>query len=132
MQERSIQIRFKTTTATLRGTETVIGRSIYCTIVISDPSVSRVHASLTWSHGDTYVRDLGSKNGTYLNGLPVGAEPQLVKVGDSLRVGDVTCLIEEHDPTGRRVTSDHPTGPWDNTTTLVASIPVPAPEKGGD
>lgn len=130
MLEKLRQIRFKTTTATLRGTENVIGRSLYCTIIISDPSVSRVHASITRRDGEIYVRDLGSKNGTYLNGRALGEGTQLVKVGDSLRLGDVTCLVEEHEPTGRRVTSDHPTGRWDDATTLVASIPAPAPEEG--
>ncbi len=108
MPDKITLLRFKTSSATLRGTETIIGRSSYCTVSISDPSVSRVHASITQRAGQMFIQDLGSKNGTFLNGRRVGAQPAALLVGDSVRFGDVKGFIEEADAVGRRDTSDHP------------------------
>ena len=108
MSDKTPLLRFKTTSATLRGTETIIGRSLYCTAVVSDPSVSRVHASITQRARAMFIQDLGSKNGTFLNGSRIGSTPVPLQVGDSVRIGDVGCIIGEADPAGRRETSDHP------------------------
>jgi pSer/pThr/pTyr-binding forkhead associated (FHA) protein len=108
MPDKITLLRFKTSSATLRGTETIIGRSIYCTVAISDPSVSRVHASISHRAGQMFIHDLGSKNGTFLNGSRVGTQPAALRVGDSVRFGDVKGFLEEADAVGRRDTSDHP------------------------
>jgi pSer/pThr/pTyr-binding forkhead associated (FHA) protein len=108
MSDKTRLLRFKTSSATLRGAEAIIGRSPYCTTVISDPSVSRVHASITQRAGEMFIQDLGSKNGTFLNGHRVRSQPVALKVGDSVRIGDIKCFIDEVDPVGRQETSDHP------------------------
>jgi predicted component of type VI protein secretion system len=108
MSDKTPLLRFKTMSVTLRGTETIIGRSCYCTAVISDPSVSRVHASITQRAGTMFIQDMGSKNGTFLNGSRIGSNPVPLQVGDGVRIGDVGCYIDEADPAGRRETSDHP------------------------
>ena len=55
----------------LEGQTLTIGRNSDCNIVLDDRQVSRVHARIAW-RGDHYeVEDLGSKNGTHLNGRDV-------------------------------------------------------------
>lgn len=54
-----------------------------------DPSVSRLHAMIFLSEGKWWLRDLGSKNGTFLNGLPVGSPfGSLLEDGDEMTLGD--------------------------------------------
>jgi serine phosphatase RsbU (regulator of sigma subunit)/pSer/pThr/pTyr-binding forkhead associated (FHA) protein len=58
---------------------TVIGRSVHCDVVLpaNDFSVSREHASVLCVRGDYFVEDLGSVNGTFVNGEPVTARRPL-------------------------------------------------------
>lgn len=88
--------------ALLRDTELVIGRSPYCTLVLEHPSVSRLHAALRRVGDAIEVRDLGSKNGTFVGGVRLVGSA-FIRVGDSLRVGaiDIT-LVEETGPVGER------------------------------
>ena len=62
-----------------------IGRSQECNIVLDDRQVSRFHARIVW-RGDHYeVEDLGSKNGTHLNGREVSA-PQPLRDSDEIQI----------------------------------------------
>jgi adenylate cyclase len=65
-----------------------IGRHPQCTVVITDdPNVSRKHALVQReSSGEYYLSDLGSRNGTTRNGLPVTA-PTPLHDGDSFTIG---------------------------------------------
>ncbi len=54
---------------------TVIGRSTACDMVLSDPLVSRQHCQITLGMGGVNLRDLGSTNGTLLNGTKVSESP---------------------------------------------------------
>ena len=65
-----------------------IGRHPRCTVVISgDPMVSRKHALVQrGSSGDYYLSDLGSRNGTTRNGMPV-TSPVLLEDGDAFTIG---------------------------------------------
>jgi pSer/pThr/pTyr-binding forkhead associated (FHA) protein len=58
-----------------------------CDVVLPDPEVSRRHARLFVDGGVAMVEDLGSTNGTWLNGAPV-ADPAPVAPGDVLRFGN--------------------------------------------
>src|ERR671919_409162 len=75
--------------------ETSVGRSTGSTIVLkSDDYASGRHAQLTRHGGLLYVEDLGSTNGTYVNGSKtVGATP--LRHGDTVRVGSTTFRYEE-------------------------------------
>jgi pSer/pThr/pTyr-binding forkhead associated (FHA) protein len=67
--------------------ELTIGRAGGCGITLSgDTFVSQVHARVFDRDGDLYVEDLGSTNGTLLNGAPVQA-PTKLRRGDRVRVG---------------------------------------------
>lgn len=76
----------------MRGTdELVVGRMPSCDLVINDPSVSKEHARLRWqARTDTCtVVDLGSMNGTQLNGHPLEPNAEFyVQDGDLVRFGD--------------------------------------------
>ncbi len=63
---------------------------------IDDLELSRVHARLTRGTGDTWsIRDLGSKNGTFVNGVAVPGAGQLLEPGDVIRVGDTLLLYTQ-------------------------------------
>lgn len=67
---------------------------------VDDPTVSRQHAALTWNprHGTHAVRDLGSRNGTRLDGIPLHAEGRALVNGSVLRLGDVLLTYEHLAP----------------------------------
>ena len=64
--------------------ETVIGRSNDCDITLAAAHLSRRHVKLSIQDGLLYAKDLGSANGTYLNGKRVVGEER-VRRGDELR-----------------------------------------------
>lgn len=67
--------------------EITFGRSAGCTVSVPDDSfMSSLHARVFMREGDTFVEDLGSTNGTFLNGNRLNAEMQLHR-GDRLQVG---------------------------------------------
>lgn len=65
----------------------VIGRSQSCDLTIPDPSISRQHATLEVATGVITVTDLGSSNGTFVNGQRITA-PTHLRGGDRLGLGD--------------------------------------------
>ncbi|NIB44553.1 FHA domain-containing protein [Pseudomaricurvus alkylphenolicus] len=65
------------------GTDTTVGRSNDCDITLAAAHLSRRHAQLTVKDGVLYVKDLGSANGTYVNGNKI--TESRVKRGDDLR-----------------------------------------------
>lgn len=62
-------------------------------IVISDPSLSAVHADITRRGDRVTVKDLGSSQGTRLNGLPV--LQSLVEPGDKIVFGEIQAVLED-------------------------------------
>lgn len=70
----------------------LIGRSSEA-LRISDQTCSRRHAELTPDKGQWYVRDLGSTNGTYVNGRRLGSEPVLLRLGDQIRAGSTIFVF---------------------------------------
>jgi predicted component of type VI protein secretion system len=66
----------------------VIGRAPDCDYVLNLPMVSRRHARVFRADDRTWLEDLGSLNGTYLNGQPVKRKTEVVS-GDSIHLG--TC-----------------------------------------
>lgn len=68
--------------------EVIIGRSNNCDILLEDKTVSGRHARLAYHHGQWWLEDLSSTNGTFLNGEPVSTAVVLTD-GDKLRCGQV-------------------------------------------
>jgi hypothetical protein len=83
-----------------------VGRSAENNIVISNPNVSRRHARLSRSENGFVVEDLGSTNGTLLDGAPIDRER--IESGDELTFGGVTARFV------RRMDKDasSPQAPW--------------------
>ena len=71
----------------------VIGRMPDCAVALSDPQVSRHHAEVRPEHDGYRVVDLGSMNGTLVNGTRVGE--QSLRDGDVIVVGATSVRYEE-------------------------------------
>ncbi len=69
-----------------------IGRASDCTIPIKDRYLSRRHAEIVATDGAWVVKDLGSANGTYLNGTRLEHD-SLLKSGDRIRLGDTEIVF---------------------------------------
>ncbi len=99
------------------GNSFTIGREPGNGIVINDPEISRKHSRM-WLQGSTYsIEDLGSTNGTFVNGVRLSAP-------HSLRPGEVVALGEQISLVFEAVVSDP------NATVMHAAkpeIPAPAP-----
>jgi predicted component of type VI protein secretion system len=75
----------------LGDAEVLIGRDEDAAVRISSNEVSRQHCLLTPTAGGVIVRDLGSRNGTFVDGAPIGqAQEVALKPGGSLTVGPMT------------------------------------------
>jgi Protein of unknown function (DUF3662)/FHA domain len=66
-----------------------LGRSRQCDVTVDDPNVSRTHAEIRARGGSWVVTDLGSTNGSRLNGRPL-EEPTVLKPGDEIELGTTT------------------------------------------
>ncbi|GIH70649.1 DUF1707 and FHA domain-containing protein [Sphaerimonospora thailandensis] len=70
----------------------VVGRGPACDLVLADLTVSRVHAELRRDDGSWLLVDLGSMNGTRLNGWRL-VGPARVRAGDEIAFGDSAFLV---------------------------------------
>lgn len=78
----------------LSEVENTIGRTDENFILLSDPSISRHHAKI-FRHADQYqVQDLGSSNGSTINGKPIKA-PVILSSGDQVKFGNVEFVFIE-------------------------------------
>lgn len=102
----------------LQGSTISIGRASDCSIPIKDRYLSRKHAEILSAEGHWVLKDLGSANGTYLNGSRVERDQRL-HAGDRIRLGDTEIVFE---------TSEHNTDRFlavaDTAASTTISIPV--------
>lgn len=77
---------------TLRVTN-AIGRDAGNDIPLPDEAASARHAVLELRDGEWWIEDLGSTNGTLVNGVRI-AKPERVRAGDQLGIGRVTMRLE--------------------------------------
>jgi hypothetical protein len=70
-----------------------LGRSRQCDVVLSDPNVSRQHAEIRPRGGSWVLADLGSTNGSRLNGRRIEG-PQVVTPGDEIEIGTSVITFE--------------------------------------
>jgi serine phosphatase RsbU (regulator of sigma subunit) len=102
----------------LVGGTVSIGRASDCTIPIKDRYLSRKHAELVSAGNEWVLKDLGSANGTYLNGVRVEHDSTLSN-GDRIRLGDTEILFEtqEHNTDRFLAVADAP-------ASATISIPI--------
>jgi len=72
---------------------TTLGRDVNNSIVVDDPFASAEHAVLTLRGSAWYVEDLGSTNGSYVNGHAVDGIT-IIGFGDELQIGQVRFRLE--------------------------------------
>ena len=75
----------------LRQPESILGRGRSSTICLEDDGVSRRHARVLCERSDAYIEDLGSVNGTFVNGQLLQARCHLAD-GDKIALGPVAML----------------------------------------
>ena len=70
----------------------LIGRAPQATLVLSDGQVSRLHARIEMRDDGVYVEDLGSRNGTFVDGAPVVSGRRLAN-GDEITLGTASIIF---------------------------------------
>jgi hypothetical protein len=78
----------------LSKNEVYMGRDITNDIVINDPEISRKHARLTIQSGGYLLEDLGSTNGTFIDGQRITG-PHMMSPGEVIMLGDNVSLVFE-------------------------------------
>lgn len=110
----------------------VLGRESSCDVVVSDRQISRFHARITPTNEGVILEDLGSKNGTHLNGIPLTA-PVVLQDGDLVSVAmaqqflfltsDATMpLLEGSGQVGRLLMDQKSRRVWVNQQQLVPPL----------
>ncbi len=74
------------------GERLLVGRDPTCDVVVADLTVSRRHAQLTFRDGAWILQDLGSRNGTAVNGERVGRTA--LRSGDVVELGAQSIVID--------------------------------------
>ncbi|MFA9455066.1 MAG: FHA domain-containing protein, partial [Candidatus Aminicenantaceae bacterium] len=87
------QTEGKNVVFSLKKDEIILGRKDDNDIVIAEGQASRVHAKITKKADGYYVADMGSYNGTKVNGEPV--KEALLNEGDVIRIGKTTLVYSE-------------------------------------
>ena len=77
----------------------VLGRVSACDVVVNDKKASRRHARLISEAGVVEIEDLGSSNGTLLNGNPV--DRRMLRDGDRIEIGKTVVVYREGQMPGR-------------------------------
>lgn len=106
------------------------GRDPRCSTVLHDNAVSRFHARISWSGSEWTLRDLGSRNGTYINGrLQANGKYHRIKAGDTLLFGN---LLEEYllleDDAPRALVLSYDSQNQETRTPLTHLHPLPSVE----
>lgn len=104
------------------GREVVIGRSAECELRVPSVAASRRHAAVVRRGDDVFVRDLGSTNGTLVNGGKIAGERAL-QPGDRVEVGGVGvtfCRVDAGFAHAEAV-------PADRTVVSFGPLSAPAP-----
>src|SRR5215470_16853631 len=105
---------------TLEGDQITIGRDSNNEIVINDAEISRRHARLTFQGGKYVLEDLGSTNGTFVNGQRL-AGPRVLKAGEVVSFGEQIVLVFEAVNVDSGATMVSP-----RAASAIPSVPRPA------
>ena len=73
--------------------ELTVGRAAGCHIALEDRFVSQLHARMFRRDEQSFIEDLGSTNGTFLNDEKV-TSPAMLKKGDLVRIGNFVMEMQ--------------------------------------
>ena len=94
--------------------KTTVGRAAGNTLAIADSSLSAAHCEILMNGHEIIVRDLGSRNGTYVNGAKLVNQQAQLKAGQIVRFGTVVARLELDRPftddTASEITAVHAMG----------------------
>jgi len=110
----------------LEGDQITIGRDPTNTITINDAEISRRHARLTYQGGKYILEDLGSTNGTFVNGQRL-AGPRVLKSGEVVSFGEQIVLVFENIAFDAGATVVSPRAAAVPSISRPAPIPPPPP-----
>jgi ABC-type multidrug transport system ATPase subunit/pSer/pThr/pTyr-binding forkhead associated (FHA) protein len=115
----------------LEGTEIIVGRDPGATIQIDSPGVSRRHVRLTLQNTQFLLEDLGSSNGTFVNGEQL-VQPRILKNGDVVGLGRMIHLEYQVILPAVSATMIENDVPIPDGTFIEESLPpIPAKPPGG-
>ena len=97
-------LRYRGTRFPIRRGEYILGRSPYCSIVVSNALASRQHCAVRLTSDGLVIADLNSRNGTLVNGKRLDGERQ-VGPGDIIRIGSDSLEVVMADSPAERKSS---------------------------
>jgi hypothetical protein len=103
-----------------------IGRESAGGVVVIDHQVSRHHARITPAGAGAMVEDLGSRNGTYVNGQVTGTAPRELAPGDKIRMGLTVFELRSREQVARQPSAITPSP---QISQVGAGVLVPASEQ---
>lgn len=117
-------------TFALEGDQLTIGRDSSSGVAINDAEISRKHARLTFQGGKYVIEDLGSTNGTFVNGQRL-VSAVVLKSGDVVSFGEQIVLMYEAlstDPGETMISArKNPARPAPAPAPMPSPTPIPAP-----
>lgn len=90
---RAIRVRGNGTTSMIHLGRSIVGRGVGADVIVDEKDVSRRHAAFIVSEDAVTVEDLGSANGTSVNGQRLTAA-RILKSGDQVKIGTVELVVE--------------------------------------
>ncbi len=102
--------------------KTRVGRESDNDVVIVDPRISRYHFQISFEDGKWLLSDLGSVNGTYINGMLVSV-PQALSHGDQIQLGETVLVYR--DPAVEKDTPFDPSDTVHGRTSASSAVPQP-------
>jgi pSer/pThr/pTyr-binding forkhead associated (FHA) protein len=122
-------------TISIKRDKLLIGRAEECDVRPLSEEVSRRHCAVIVGPADAWIEDLGSRNGTFVNGTRIEAKTRLAD-GDMIRVGSLELRVSSRPaaaaPGGesdvsRWLMTDEKTA---NTSDTTKSVPTATPDPG--
>lgn len=121
-------------TISIKRNKLLIGRAEECDVRPLSEEVSRRHAAVIVGPADVWVEDLGSRNGTFVNGNRIEAKTKVVD-GDMIRVGSLELRVSCQTPAAAQggeedisrwlMADDQAAATTDTTRSVAAAKPAP-------
>ncbi len=111
----------------LKDSIITIGRDPMADVSLPDPEVSRQHARMARDEqGDYKIQDLGSTNGTFINGQRLGGEAQTLRAGQVILLGSSVMLRYEYSPEaeGKGAEAEMAAPMWETAVADSSSSPI--------